>query len=219
MGLWAVVAIALVAMPIMWSAGPILLFLRQEPELARGAGHFVGLLSLGLPFSLGFMVLRSFATALGHPRAGLWVMGATIAFNALAGWTLIFGHFGAPRLGIIGSGLATSASSVFGFLAMLAIIHADRRLRVYRVSRRFARPAAAKLSEVFRLGLPIGAAMLFETMLFSGMTLLMGTFGATSLAAHQIALNFSSITFMVPLGVGMASIVRVGLAKGRGDPR
>ncbi len=217
MGLWAVGAIAVIALPIMWSAGPILLFLRQDPELARGAGHFVALLSIGLPFSLGFMVLRSFATALGHPRAGLVVMGATIAVNALAGWALIFGHFGAPRMGIAGSGLATSASSVFGFLAMLAIIQIDRRLRVYRISRRFARPAAAKLSEIFRMGLPIGAGLLFEVLLFNAATLLMGTFGAASLAANQIAMNVSSITFMVPLGVGMACIVRVGLAKGGGD--
>ena len=74
-----------------------------------------------------------------------------------------------------------------------------------------------KLAEVFRLGLPIGLTMIFEAMLFNVMTLVMGTFGAAALAAHQIALNVASITFMVPLGIGMASTVRVGLAAGAGD--
>jgi len=219
MGLWAVAIVSVVVMPVMWSARPILLFLHQQPDLAKGAGQFVSLVSIGLPFSLSTMVLSGFATSLGHPRAGLWVSMATIIFNALAGWTLIFGHFGAPRLGIVGSGLATSASSIFGFLAMLAIIQSNRDLRAYRMFRRFARPVHVKLAEVFRLGLPIGVTTLFEAMLFNTMTLLMGTFGAAALAAHQIAMNFCSITFMVPLGIGMASTVRVGLAAGAGDIR
>ena len=219
MGLWAVAIVSLVVMPIMWTAEPILLFLRQQPDLAHGAGQFVGLVSIGLPFSLATMVLSGFATSLGHPRAGLWVSIATIVFNALAGWTLIFGHFGAPRLGIVGSGLATSASAIFGFVAMVAIIQFNRDLRDYRIFHRFARPVRVKLAEVFRLGLPIGVTTLFEAMLFNTMTLLMGTFGAAALAAHQIAMNAASITFMVPMGIGMASTVRVGLAAGAGDRR
>ncbi|MDB5483985.1 MAG: family efflux transporter [Caulobacteraceae bacterium] len=217
MGLWAVGIVSLVVMPIMWSAKPILLMLHQQPDLADGAGKFVTIVSIGLPFSLSTMVLSGFATALGHPRAGLWVSLATIVFNGLAGWTLIYGHFGAPRLGIVGSGLATAGSAVFGFLAMLAIIHRNPDLRVYRMFRRFGRPVHVKLAEVFRLGLPIGVTTLFEAMLFNAMTLLMGTYGAAALAAHQIAMNAASITFMVPLGIGMASTVRVGLAAGAGD--
>jgi MATE family multidrug resistance protein len=217
MGLWAVVIVSIVVMPVMWSAKPILLMLGQQPDLADGAGKFVGIVAIGLPFSLSTMVLSQFATALGHPRSGLWVSLATIAFNGLAGWTLIYGHFGAPRLGIVGSGMATASSSVFGCLAMLAIIHHNPNLRVYRMFRRFARPVRVKLAEVFRLGLPIGVTTLFEAMLFNAMTLLMGTYGATALAAHQIAMNAASITFMVPLGIGMASTVRVGLAAGAAD--
>lgn len=217
MGLWAVAMVSIVVMPIMWSAAPILVFLHQDPQLARDAGRFVSLLSIGLPFSLAYMVLRNFATSLGRPRAGLWVAGATIAFNAIAGWTLIFGHFGAPRLGIVGSGLATSASAVFSCVTMVVIINLDREMRAYRMFRRFVRPVSPKLAEVFRLGLPIGVTMIFEAMLFNSMTLVMGTFGTTALAAHQVALNVASITFMVPLGIGMASTVRVGLAAGGGD--
>jgi MATE family multidrug resistance protein len=217
MGLWAIVFTSAPMMLILWLAGPILLALGQEPALAANAGRFVGMLSFGLPFSLGTMVLRNFANTLGRPRAGLWVMAATILFNALVGWTLIFGHFGAPRLGIVGSGIATSLSSIFSFVAMLAIIQATPSLRVYRMFRRFHRPAGVKLAEVFRLGLPIGMTMIFEAMMFNTMTLVMGRFGAASLAAHQIALNVASITFMIPLGIGLAATVRVGKANGAGD--
>jgi MATE family multidrug resistance protein len=83
--------------------------------------------------------------------------------------------------------------------------------------RRFHRPHFRKLVEVFRLGMPRGVTMLFEAMLFNAATLIMGTFGTASVAAHQIALNVPSITFMVPLGIGMAATVRVGLAAGAGD--
>lgn len=217
MGLWAIAFTSLPMMVVLWSAGPLLRALGQDPALAADAGRFVAMLSFGLPFTLGTMVLRNFANTLGKPRAGLWVMGTTIAFNAVVGWTLIFGRFGVPRLGIVGSGLATSLSSIFSFVAMLAIVQATPELRVYRMFRRFHRPVPPKLVEVFRLGLPIGMTMIFEAMMFNTMTLVMGRFGADSLAAHQIALNVASITFMIPLGIGLAATVRVGLASGAGD--
>jgi MATE family multidrug resistance protein len=90
-------------------------------------------------------------------------------------------------------------------------------LRKYRIFRRFARPDRSKFAELFRLGMPIGLTMIFEASLFNMATLLMGTFGTASVAAHMIALNLASITFMVPLGVAMAATVRVGLAAGAGD--
>jgi MATE family multidrug resistance protein len=217
MGLWSVIITWAVMAPVMLSAGPILSAVGEDPQLARMAGQFTSILVAGLPFSLGYLVLRNFATALGRPTASLWVMVAAIAVNALAGWTLIFGHFGAPRLGIVGSALATSGSAMFSFLAMVALIHLDPKLRAYRMFRRFTRPVSPKLAEVFRLGLPIGMTMIFEGMLFNAMTLLMGRFGTNALAAHQIAINVPSITFMVPLGIGMASNVRVGMAVGAGD--
>ncbi|MDR3509773.1 MAG: MATE family efflux transporter [Caulobacteraceae bacterium] len=219
MGLWAVGMLSVPLIGLMWLARPVLVALHQDPQLALGAGQFVSMLSFGLFFALGYQVLRNFSTSLGHPRAALWVMGASIAYNALADYALIFGHFGAPRLEIIGSGLATSSSSIFAFVAMLVVIARSPALRGYRIFRRFTRPVRDKLAEVFRLGLPIGMTMIFEAMLFNTMTLVMGTFGAVSVAAHQIALNFASITFMVPLGIAMAATVRVGLAAGRGDLR
>ena len=217
MGLWACILLTAPLMVMLWSAQPILVALRQDPQLAAGAGQFVSMLSFGLFFALGFQVLRNFATALGHPRATLWVMGISIGYNALADYALIFGHFGFPALGLRGSGIATASSAVFAFVALAIVIGVNPALRAYRVFRRFLRPAWPRLAEAFRLGMPIGMTMIFEAMLFNAMTLVMGTFGALAVAAHQIALNFASVTFMVPLGVAMAATVRVGRAAGAGD--
>ncbi|MGH7022281.1 MAG: MATE family efflux transporter [Caulobacteraceae bacterium] len=219
MGLWSVIIVSAPMMILLWQTKAILVACHQDPVLAESASRFVRMVELGLPFSLGFRALGSFTTAVGKPRAAMWVMAGTIAFNATVGYALIFGHFGAPRLGIVGSGTATALSSLFSFVALTAMIETDKDLRAYRVFRRFTRPAWDKLKEVFRLGLPMAMTMMFEAMLFNVMTLVMGSFGVVPLAAHQIALNVASVTFMVPLGLGMASTVRVGVAAGAGDPQ
>jgi MATE family multidrug resistance protein len=160
------------------------------------------------------MVLRSFATALSRPRAPMYIMAAMIVVNLIGNYVLIFGHFGAPALGLIGSGIASAIANAFSFFAMLAVVLTVPTFKPYRLWRRFFRPHWATLKDIFRLGLSIGLAMVFEVMLFSVSTLMMGRFGTAPLAAHQVALNVPSITFMVPLGIGMAATIRVGLAAG-----
>ncbi len=217
MGLWVTMLAALPLMLIMLNARWILSHLGQDPDLAAGAGVFVSMLAIGLPFALGYQALRSFTAALGKPMAALWVMLAAIVVNGVLGYGLIFGVWGLPKLGLLGSGLATAVSSIFQFVAMVMVIWLTPSLRVYRIFRRAHRPVPVRVRELIRLGVPISMTMIFEAMLFNTMTLVMGTFGAVAVAAHQIALNFASITFMVPLGLGMASTVRVGLAVGRDD--
>jgi MATE family multidrug resistance protein len=217
MGFWAVVIVSLPLMGLLLFTRQIMLVLGQQPELAAGAGRFMTALCLGLPFSLFYQVLRNFSTALERPVAPLVVMVIGIAFNFLGDYTLIFGHFGFPRLELVGAGMASAASYLFQFLALLAIVFLTPKLRRYRIFRRFFHPHWETLSEVFRLGMPIGLTMMFEAMLFNTATLIMGTFGAATVAAHQISMNVPSNTFMVPLGVAMAATIRVGLAAGAGD--
>ncbi len=217
MGLWSVLIVSAPLVTLLLFAKPLLLMLHQNPELATGAGHFVAAISLGLPFSLGYQVLRNYTTALSRPMAPLIVMGVAIVFNALGDYALIFGHFGFPRLGLTGSGISSACSFAFCFLMMLLVIWLTPNLRKYRILRRFARPDWEKLSEVFRLGMPIGLTTIFEAMLFNSATLVMGTFGIATVAAHQISMLIPSFTFMVPLGIAMAATVRVGLAAGARD--
>lgn len=217
MGFWAMLMISIPLIGLLLASKPIFLLLGQQPDMADAAARFLRALSWGLPFSLGYQVLRNFSTALSRPHASLIVMLTAVCFNACGDYALIFGHFGFPQLGIVGAGLASASSYAFSFLAMLAVVALTPDLHKYRVFRRFSRPHWETLKEIFRLGMPIGLTMMFEAMMFSAATLIMGTFGATSIAAHQIALNVPSITFMVPLGIGLAATVRVGLAAGARD--
>jgi MATE family multidrug resistance protein len=217
MGFWSVLMISMPLIVFLLFVKHILLFLGQTDELASGAGIFTSVLCWGLPFSLGYQVLRNFATALSRPNASLMVMIVAIGFNVVGDYALIFGHFGLPRLGVLGSGIASASSYAFSFFAMTLVVRLTPTLHRYHVFREFTRVHLEKLGEVLRLGMPIGLTMMFEGTLFNASMLIMGTFGKAYVDAHQIALNVPSITFMVPLGIGMAATVRVGLAAGARD--
>ncbi len=217
MGLWSVVLMSPPLLAVLFFTRDILLPLHQEPQLAADAGIYTAALAFGLPCSLAFQVLRNFSTSLSRPVAPMVVMGLAILFNALGDYGLIFGHFGLPQLGLMGAGIASASSNLFTLVAMTAIALTMPSLRAYKFLHRIARPHWRSLTELFHLGLPIGVTMLFEVALFNAATLAMGTFGIAALAAHQIAITIPSLTFMVPLGIGLAGTVRVGLAAGAGD--
>lgn len=219
MGLWSVAIVSLPLLCALVFTRSILLAFHQEPRLAADAAVFVSGLAAGLPFALGFQVLRSFSTALSRAVPPLAVMGLAILWNAAFDYALIFGHFGFPRMGLLGAGLASASSNIFSFVAMLAVCLAVPALKRYRILHRLAHAHWAVFAELFRLGLPIGITMVFEVALFNGAALAIGMFGLTALAAHQIALTIPSLTFMVPLGIGLAATVRVGLAMGAGDAK
>ncbi|HTC83877.1 MAG TPA: MATE family efflux transporter [Rhizomicrobium sp.] len=217
MGFWSVAMVSLPLLAILIFTKSILLFLRQEPQLASDAALFMSGLAWGLPFALGFQVLRSFSTALSRPAAPLVVIAIAVLWNAGFDYALIFGHFGLPRLGLFGAGLASASSNIFSLLAMLAVCLSVPALKRYHILHRLQHPHWPSFAELFRLGLPIGITLVFEVALFNGAALVMGTFGLASLAAHQIAITIPSLTFMIPLGIGLAATVRVGLAAGAGD--
>lgn len=217
MGFWSVAMSCLPLLSILIFTRSTLLALGQEPDLARDAGLFMSSLAWGLPFALGFQVLRSFSTALSRAVPPLIVMGLAIMWNALGDYGLIFGHFGLPRLGLYGAGLASASSNIFSFVLMLGVCYIDTDLRRYQILHRLSHPIWRCFAELFRLGLPIGITMVFEVAFFNAAALVMGTFGIASLAAHQIAITIPSLTFMVPLGIGLAATTRVGLAAGARD--
>jgi len=218
MGFWAMAMVSLPLMSFLWCAKPLLILLGQTPQLAEAASRFVVPLSFGLPFSLGFQVLRNYSTALSKPNASLIVVMLGVVFNATLDYGLIFGHFGLPRLGLMGSGIASATSFVFTFSTMVVVVRLTDKLHHYRIFKDLFAANWQKLREIYVLGLPIGLTMLFEATLFFSSNFFMGHFGSVVLAAHAVALNIPSFTFMVPLGVAMAATVRVGLAAGANDP-
>lgn len=213
----AAVLFVLPAWLLLWESEAILLLMGQEADLARQAGQLMrGLQWALLPF-LGFTTLRNFISALERPVWGLIVMACAIPFNVLAGWALIFGHLGFPALGMLGAGIASSLSSSFLFLALLGVILMDRHFRRYRLLGRFWTRDADRHRAVWALGLPIAITLGFETTVFNASAFLMGLIDRDSLAAHAVAIQIAALVFMVPMGIGQAATVRVGLAYGRKD--
>jgi MATE family multidrug resistance protein len=174
---------------------------------------------LGFLPGLWFVVLSEFLVAHTRPRATLVVFVLAIGINALADYALMFGHFGFPRLGLIGAGVASATVSTFMFLALLSFVLIDRRLRRYRLLGRFWRADWSQLYEIVRLGLPIAVAHLAEVGMFLASALLMGLIGTAALAAHAIANQCAVIAYMVPYGIAQAATVRVGRAVGAGKHR
>ncbi len=140
MGFWAVVIVSLPLIVLLLFTHPVMLFLGQRPELAAGAGRFTAALCIGLPFSLFYQGPAHFSTALGRPHAALVVMVFGIAFNFAGDYMLIFGHFGCPKLGLVGAAISSAASYTFQFFALLAIVFLTPKLKPLPIFRRFFRP-------------------------------------------------------------------------------
>jgi MATE family multidrug resistance protein len=215
--MWAAAAIAVPVWLILWHSGAILRAIGQDPALAADAQLFVRALQWGLLPYLFYLILRSFISALEEPLWALAVGLVAVLFNGLINYGLIFGKLGLPALGLLGAGIGSAAANLLMFLGMSLVILRHRRFRRYRLFGRFWRADWQRFREVWRLGLPIAIALALEITIFNAAVFLMGLIGAEAIAAHAIAIQVAGLAFMVPLGLGQAVTVRVGLAYGRRD--
>ncbi|WP_038361261.1 MATE family efflux transporter [Bosea sp. UNC402CLCol] len=216
-GFWAAATMAGPMWLVLWQAEAILNAMGQDPALSKAAASYVHTLQWGLLPFFFYLCLRGFVAALQRPRWAFIVVLFAVAFNAFANWCLMFGHLGFPALGLPGSGLATALSSALMFAGLALVVSLDRRFRRYHLLGRFWVPDWPRYRTYWRIGFPIGLTVAFEVVIFNGAAFMMGLFGESPLAAHAIAIQIASLTFMVPLGIGQAGTVRVGRAFGAGD--
>jgi len=215
--LWLCAAMTVPLWLLLWNAQSVMLALGQQPELARDGALFLkGYMWTILPWLL-FQAMRNFIAALERPRTILAISGLAIPMNALLGWSLIFGRFGLPELGIFGGGLASSIVWAGMALALAGVILSDRQFRRFHLFGHWWRPDWRRLGKMVRLGGPIGFAFAFEGLVFAAAAYLMGLIDAASVAGHAIALQIAAVTFMVPWGLSQAATVRVGRALGARD--
>ncbi len=215
MGMWISAIYGAAIMPILIWSEPWLRALGQDPEIAALAGGYMRILSIGMIPSLLVMTLKNHLAGLEHTRAVLWITIAAAVLNVVLNYILIFGKFGAPELGVNGAAIASVTMQLASLLMTVAYI--NRRFPGQAMFARLWRPDPEAFARVFRLGWPIGLTNLAESGLFSASAILMGWIGALPLAAHGIALQLASLTFVVHLGLSQAATVRVGNAQGRGD--
>jgi MATE family multidrug resistance protein len=215
MGLWLSAIYSACAMPLLIWGGSILAVFGQPPVVAMGAGEWLAIAGWGLFPGLGMFVLRSHLAALGRTHVVLWALVLAAIVNAIGDYVLIFGKFGAPELGIRGAAIASLATMTTSCLALA--IYAARALPEHELFVRFWRPDWPVFRRVFRLGWPIGLTNVAEVGLFAATAFMMGLIGTVQLAAHGIALQIASATFLVHVGLSSAATIRVGGAWGRRD--
>jgi multidrug resistance protein, MATE family len=216
-GFWLGLAVALPIWLILWRTKPLLILLGQDPASARLAAYYMHHLQWGLLPQLFYMVLRSFLAVLGRPLWTLLAAAGAILVNLGLGSCLIFGHLGAPALGLAGAGIASACAGSTLFLGLVLVVTLDRRFRRYRLFGRVWRADWPRFGELARLGVPIAVTLAFETTIFSAAVIMMGLIGPSAVAAHAIAMQIGGLGYMVPSGIAQAATVRVGLARGAGD--
>lgn len=215
-GLLLSVGLAAVTSALLAVAEPVFVLLRQPPEVIPvAAGYARALIAGMLPF-YGFIVFRQVLQAVGRVAPVVWTIVLANLLNAGANWVLIYGNLGAPAMGALGSGWATTISRWFMFACALWL---GRRV-LTRYLRRMRREVllAAPLRRIMRLGSPIGLQLFLEFGAFGAIGVSMGWLGTNAIAGHQIALNLAAFAFMVPLGISQAAAVLVGRAVGNGNP-
>jgi MATE family multidrug resistance protein len=216
-GVWlAVFAGTLPLVLVPWAPALLRLF-GIEPALAERAGFFLWGAGLGLPAALVYRALAFYSASINQTRPIMVLAFLGVGVNTLLNWVLIYGHFGLPAMGGAGCGWATGIGMWVALLGLAVWTARAPAYRAYDVWRTWAWPTWAAQSRLLRLGLPMGGAGLAEVAAFCSIAVLVGRFGDVQIAAHQIALNFSALTFMLPMGLSAAVTIRVGQALGARD--
>ncbi len=215
--LWLAVTLGALCFAALHYSTVLLTAVGVEPAIIPVAHDYLRALSWGMWPIFASMTLRLFSEGIGRTQPILLVSLPGLLVNIAANYALIFGHWGFPALGALGCGIATALGMWVMLAGMLLFLLLDRRYRAYHLFRRWAWPDWRIMRPLLALGLPIGAGLFLEMAVFAAVALLLGTLGAVAAAAHQVALNVAGMTFMIPLGLSMATTVRVGHALGRGD--
>ena len=217
MGMWLSVIYASLALPAMIWSQPLLEWAGQTEELSNLAQQYLRIAGFGLFPALLVMVLKSYLASMERTQVVLWVTVAAVGVNAAGNWVLIFGNLGFPEMGLRGASVSSVLTQIATLGAMVIFAMKAKGLREHALFQRIWRSDPDAMREVFRLGWPIGLTNLAESGMFAVSALIIGLIGKLPLAAHGIALQIASATFMIHIGLSQAVTVRAGRAVGRGD--
>ena len=215
MSLWLSMIYGVMSLPIFYMSEGIFLALGQQAELAAYAADYMWILAPAIIPALWANVMRSYLAAIEFTKVIMFITAGVAVLNIGFNHVLIFGNYGFPELGIQGAAIASLLVNIL--TAVITSIYAIVILPQHTLFARFYRADRPALVKVFKLGMPIGLSMLAETGLFSAASVMMGWIGVIALAAHGIALQLASLTFMAHLGLSHAVTIRIGNAAGRQD--
>lgn len=217
-GFWLAGGVSVLIMIVLWNAGYIIRAMHNiDPALADKAVGYLRALLWGAPGYLFFQVARNQCEGLAKTKPGMVMGFIGLLVNIPVNYIFIYGHFGMPELGGVGCGVATAAVYWVMFGSMLTYIKHARSMRDIRNDTAFSTPDWSMLTRLTQLGLPIALALFFEVTLFAVVALLVSPLGIIDVAGHQIALNFSSLMFVLPMSLAAAVTIRVGFRLGQGS--
>ena len=197
---------------------PVLGWLQIDREFRHLTIGYVNAIMLGAPAICVFLALRFTTEGIGHTRPIMYTSLFALVCNVFLNWVFIYGHFGAPALGAVGCGVASAITMWLMMILLATYMMLNRRYRPLQIFTRVPHPRLPVLKEIIVLGVPIAVTITAESGLFSAVSIMVGTLGAEITAAHQIAINFASTMFMVPLALSAATTIRIGHALGAGNP-
>ena len=214
---WLSVVIGVLGLLLLRNTVPFMRAIHIEPEIVPVAEGYLKAVAWGMPGICLYQVLRFTSEGIGRTRVLLAIAIAGLALNGVLDYVLMYGKLGFPALGATGTGYATATTQWVMFLGMLLYMRRREHYRPLELFARFDTPELVLQRELLWLGVPMAIGIFMESSLFSGVGLIMGTLGTDIVAAHQIALNYASFVFMVPMSIALAIAVRVGHALGAGD--
>jgi MATE family multidrug resistance protein len=217
--LWLALLVGCAGGLLLWHAQIVLEIMGVEPQLIEPTMGYLRAVACGLPAAALYQVLRCYSDGLGLTRPSMTLGLLGLLINIPANYIFIYGKLGVPAMGGVGCGWATAIVMWSMLLGMLWWVSRAPGYRANQVFSQFDWPKWTVVKRLLSVGMPIGIAIFAEASIFCVIALLIGAMGATVVAGHQIALNFSSMVFMIPYALGMAVTVRVGQALGRGEPR
>ncbi|WP_301109280.1 MATE family efflux transporter [Sporosarcina sp.] len=210
---------AIIFILIKWAVLPAIMNMPLDEQVKQVAASYLTGMSIGLVPLMAYTVLRSFFDALGATRVSMLIILISAPINIGLNYLLIFGNFGFPELGGAGAGYASGFTYWLVFFIAAFIAWSSRHFKEFDLFRDWPKISFVKWKEILAVGVPIGLSIFVEISIFSVVTLLMSSYTAQVISAHQIALNFTSLLYMVPLSVSMGTTILVGQSIGGGRPK
>ncbi|MEZ8092919.1 MATE family efflux transporter [Photobacterium swingsii] len=209
-GFYLALLISIPIMLILYNAGTLIDHMDVETILAEKTNGYMFAVMFAVPGFLMFQTLKSFTEGLSLTIPGMIIGFIGLAANIPLNWIFVNGKFGAPALGGVGCGVATAIVYWLMFIAMLVYIKFNKRLQQANLFQTWHKLELRALTRLFKMGFPVAASMFFEISLFAVVAIMIAPLGAVMVASHQVAMNFSSLVFMLPMSLGAAVSIRVG---------
>ena len=206
----AIVLAIIVFLGICLFIDPILNLIPLEDSVRIVSKNYLFMLSIGLIPLFLYSVLRSFIDALGKTRVSMFITLLSAPINIVLNYLFIYGKLGFPELGGVGAGLASAITYWLILFIAIIIVVRNRPFAQLYIFQGWTKPSFGKIRTLMKIGIPIGISLFAETTIFSAVTILMSVYSTEVISAHQIAMNFTSLLYMVPLSIAMGATILVG---------